>query len=457
MSSQTPNPFAALDLASFARMLRDGTIGAEAVTRACLSRIAAFDSRIGSFTHVAADSAIATARGVDAMLRAGVDLGPLMGMPTALKDLFFVDGMPTRAGSRVDIADLVGPEGSLIRKLKRQGAIILGKLKQSEFALATTISHDTPWNPWDLEIKRQAGTSSGGSAVAMACGFVAFTIGTDAGGSVRQPAALNGVVGYKSTVGYLPTDGALELTSTFDSVGTFHASAADAAYVLAGLRDEAPIMKRPARGLRLGLDRRLALADCAPEVAARTEVALAALSRGGVELVAIDMPGAAEVSLMAGKLVPAEMVAYFGRERLLANRERIDPVAWERLEPGLALPAHEYIALLRLHRRLVGQGLAAMEGLDGWVMPTVSDLPLPVRDFATVERARHWNARINGCARLVNYLGQCAVSLPLSPPRAGDLPVGLQLVCAPGADRQLLAIAMGVEDVLGRAPPPPLA
>lgn len=443
------NPIGAPDLAAFARALRSGAASAEAVTRACLSRIAAFDPGIGSFTHVAADSAISTARAVDAILRAGTDRGPLMGVPTALKDLFFVDGMPTRAGSRVDITDLVGAEGTLVRTLRDQGAIILGKLKQSEFALATNITHDPPWNPWDLETKRQAGTSSGGSAVAMACAFAGFTVGTDAGGSVRQPAALNGVFGYKATVGYLPADGALALSTTFDSIGTFHRCAADAAWLVAALRAEPPIAMRPVRGLRLGLDRRFAFGDASPEVAQRTRAALDSLAQAGVEFVDVETPGIAEIPLMAGKLVPAEMVAFFGPERLLAHRDEIDPVAWERLEPGLGLPAHEYLALLRLHRELVRRGVEAMQGLDGWVMPTVPDVPLPLADSATIEGARHWNARINTRARIVNYLGQCGVSLPLPSSMPGALPVGLQLACAPGADRELLAIAMGIEHVLG--------
>ena len=444
------------DLGAFARAFRRGDIRAEDTVHDCLQRIAAYDSRIGSFTYVDTARALATARAIDALRAAGADLGPLMGVPVALKDLFFVEGMPTRAGSRVDIADLVGAEGTLVRALRRQGAILLGKLAQSEFALATTLTHDPPWNPWDLRVKRQAGTSSGGSAVAMACGFAGFTVGTDAGGSVRQPSALNGVFGYKATVGHLPTDGALALSPTFDSIGTMHACAADAATVLAALRDEPLIRARPVRGLRLGLDRDFALGDASSAVVARTLDALDALVAAGVEVVDMKVPGVAQIPLIAGRLVPAEMVAFFGRERLLANRDRIDSVAWERLEPGLDLSAHEYISLLRLHRELIAEGQAAMDGLDGWVMPTVPDVALPLSECTTLETARRWNARINVQARLVNYLGQCAVSMPLQPRAPEDLPTGLQVVRGPGEDRALLAVAMGLEAVLGRPVPPTL-
>lgn len=450
------DPLAGISLSALGAKLRGGTISSEAVTRDYLARIALVDPRTASFIHVAGDTALAAARASDALRQAGIDLGPLMGVPVAVKDLFFVDGMPTRAGSTVEIGDLIGPEDGVVRALRRQGAVIIGKTKQSEFAFAANLSLDSPWNPWDAEHKRHAGTSSGGSAVAMACRFAGFTIGSDAGGSVRQPAALNGVVGYKSTVGVLPTAGALQLSATFDSIGTFHPSAADAGFVFTTLRGEPSIQPRGLKGLRLGLDRRFALDGADETVAAAVELALETLRRAGVEFVAMTTPGIDEIPRISGKLIPAEMVAFFGRDRLMANRDKIDPVAWERLVPGMELAAYEYLSLLGLHRRLVRQGLDAMLGLDGWIMPTVPELPLPLAEFATVERMSWWNTRINDAARLVNYLGQCGISLPLPPRSSGDLPIGLQIVGAPDTDRSLLAIAIAIETVIGASPAPDL-
>jgi aspartyl-tRNA(Asn)/glutamyl-tRNA(Gln) amidotransferase subunit A len=452
-----PDPLGGIGIAEFGAALRAGRTSAEAATRAYLARIAAAGPRIGCFLHVAQDAALASARAMDALLRAGTDLGPLMGVPVAVKDLFFVDGMPTRAGSDIDVSDLVGTEAGMVRRLRRLGAVIIGKARQSEFAFAANLRKDAPWNPWDARTKRMAGTSSGGSAVAMASRFAAFTLGSDAGGSVRQPAALNGVVGYKATVGFLPTDGALALSSTFDSIGTFHACVADAALALSALRDEPPIAPRAPRGLRLGLDRRFALDTASPGVAARFAAALDALQREGVELVPMSTPGVDEIPRMAGQLVPAEMVAFYGAERLRANRDLIDPVAWERIVPGLEASAHDYLRLVALHRELVRRGVAAMEGLDGWVMPTVPEFPQPVADFPTVERVHWWNGRVNDATRLANYLGQCGISLPLPADEPGALPAGLQLVCAPGADRPLLAIAMAVESVIGPGDAPDLS
>ena len=204
------------------------------------------------------------------------------------------------------------------------------------------------------------------------------------------------------------------------------------------------------------MDRRFALDGADETVAAAVELALETLRRAGVEFVAMTTPGIDEIPRISGKLIPAEMVAFFGRDRLMANRDKIDPVAWERLVPGMELAAYEYLSLLGLHRRLVRQGLDAMLGLDGWIMPTVPELPLPLAEFATVERMSWWNTRINDAARLVNYLGQCGISLPLPPRSSGDLPIGLQIVGAPDTDRSLLAIAIAIETVIGASPAPDL-
>ena len=139
-----PNPFAGITLAEYGRRLRAGETSAEAATRDCLVRIAAHDGRIGSLIHVAADAALVTARAVDAMRRAGADLGPLMGVPVAIKDLFFVDGMPTRAGSRVDIADLVGAVGAL------ESALTVLTLRDG--VIPPTLNYETPDPEINLDV-----------------------------------------------------------------------------------------------------------------------------------------------------------------------------------------------------------------------------------------------------------------------------------------------------------------
>jgi aspartyl-tRNA(Asn)/glutamyl-tRNA(Gln) amidotransferase subunit A len=159
------DPFIADDIAAFGKRLRCGSITAERATRSYLDRIAALDGKFGAYEYVAADAALATARAIDALLAAGCDLGPLMGVPIAIKDLLRVDEMPVAAGTRLDVDDLIGPEGPVVTSLRRAGCIILGKAKTVEFALGITgVSEPrgTPWNPSDPAIHRIPGGSSSG-------------------------------------------------------------------------------------------------------------------------------------------------------------------------------------------------------------------------------------------------------------------------------------------------------
>lgn len=178
----TPEDPLAEGIAPYGQRLRASETTAEDVTRAYLDRIAALDSDLGAYQHVANDTALAHARAIDALLKSGVDLGPLMGVPVAVKDLVAVDGMPTTAGSKLDVADLIGGEGRFVRKLKRLGCVVLGKTKTVEFAFGVTgasTPQGTPRNPSDADTPRLPGGSSAGSAVAMVAGLCGFAIGSD--------------------------------------------------------------------------------------------------------------------------------------------------------------------------------------------------------------------------------------------------------------------------------------
>ncbi len=179
MSELVDDPLGNGGIAEFGRRLRAGEITSEAATRAYLERIEALDGKLGAYQHVAAESALAAAQAMDRLLKAGTDLGPLMGLPVAIKDLFAVDGMPTTAGSKIDVADMIGDEGTFVRRLKRCGVVVLGKTRTVEFALGgtgTNTVRGTPWNPWDAKVHRAPGGSSSGAAVAMAAGLCALAM-----------------------------------------------------------------------------------------------------------------------------------------------------------------------------------------------------------------------------------------------------------------------------------------
>ena len=259
-------------LGGYAAALRSGATTAEAATQAYLGRIEALDGTYGAYQHVDAAGALATAQRIDAQLAAGAELGPLAGVPVAVKDLCAVEGMPLTAGSALDpevLRAIVGAEGSLVRALRNAGCVILGKTKTTEWAFSPTgvnRTKGTPTNPhwgsaWaapsseEAAVARIPGGSSAGSAVATAAGLAAFAIGSDTGGSVRIPSALCGVVGIKTTIG-LPgweRDGVFQLSSTFDTMGPLGKSAEDLAIVLSVLGEPtAPLAVPEPAALRIG-------------------------------------------------------------------------------------------------------------------------------------------------------------------------------------------------------------
>ena len=443
------DPLAGMDIAEYGARLRGGAITAEAATLAYLERIALLDGKLQSFVHVAGEPALEQARAVDRLLASGSDLGPLMGVPVAVKDLFSIAGMPvSRCGSRVDIADLVEPEGEFVRRLKRAGCVILGKTRMTEFAAGlVNLTHPTPWNPCDAGTHRLPGGSSNGSAVAMAAGLCAFSIGSDTGGSVRQPAALCGVFGHKTTAGALPTDGVFPLSTTLDSIGYFARCARDAALIHSTLSGGPLPAPRPARGLRLGRPVNHYFDNLDPEVAAAMATALERLARSGAQIVPIEVPETAELANVFLPLVAVELLATLGAERFRKARELLDPIVWSRCERLLDYPAAEYVIRLRRHGELCRIAAGRMAGLDAWVTPTTPDVPLPVAGLDTLEKAAAWIARGTHATRPGNLFGQCGVSIPLP---GTALPVGLQLMGRPGDDAALLALSQGVEAVLGR-------
>jgi len=436
-------------LHGFAESLRNGENSCETVTRACLERIVALNPKLDAFVHVADEQALEAARAMDALLAAGVDLGPLMGVPIAVKDLIAVKGMPTRAGSRVDISDLVGQEGSFIKTLKSKGCVILGKTRTIEFAAGgQNVTHPTPWNPCDPDVHRTPGGSSSGSAVAMAAGLCGLALGSDTGGSVRAPAALCGVFGLKTTWGLWPLDGVFPLCPVMDTIGLLTANAADAAFFLAALTGNKACHPAELRGLRLGVPRNHFFDDLDPLVQRTVENALRQIQEKGAVLVPMELPEAPEIKDIFGKMVSSDLLASLGEERFLHERGNIDPVAVSRLDMARETTAAEYIALARRYQELGRLGAERLHGLDGFVSPTTPLLPQPVADCLTPEAAGAFTARSLQNTRPGNAYNLCAATIPL---QSGGLPVGLQIHCGRGQESKLLEICMGVERVLGGA------
>ena len=451
------DPFAEGGLAQFGARLRRGETTATATVEACLARIKLLDPHIRAFEHVAEEQAMVAARRIDTLLALGIDLGPLMGVPVALKDLFAIDGMPMTAGSMLDVTDLVGAEGSFVKRLRQLGCIILGTCKTVEFARGASgvnRMRGTPVNPWDADTPRVPGGSSSGSAVALAAGLCGFTIGTDTGGSVRGPAALCGAFGLKTTHGLLATDGLYPNAPSFDTIGPITRTAADAAIVFSAVTGQDVPPPPAISGLRLGKPTDHFFDELDSDVERCMSAAMDVLREAGATILDVRVPEVGERQAFVDKICTVEFIANLGRERFLTERPRLDPLTVARAEPGLDISGTDYVETVLLHHRRRRQYIARMSELDAWITPTSRIVaPEIAPALESLENTRKIEAQLGVNTHLFSYFGLCASTTPIHALGASPLPVGLQTVCAGGGDARCLSIALALENLFG-APQP---
>ena len=395
---------------------------------------------------VYADAARAAADAADARAAHGVSQGPLDGAIVSIKDLFDVAGEPTRAGSKI-LAEEAAPaevDAVVVRRLRAAGAVIVAKTNMTEFAYSAVGANPhfgTPRNPRDRV--RVPGGSSAGAAVAAADGLCEIAIGSDTGGSVRIPAALCGIVGFKPSRQRIPTEGAFPLSFTLDSIGPLGRSVADCAKadaVMAG-EDFAPLEPMPLAGLRFALAVGLPLEGLDDTVAAAFAAALNALDGAGVRITRDKLSlfdDMAEVNAKGG-IVPPEACAIH-RDRLKRRAADVDPNVRVRIERGCAVPAADYIDTVRARRRLVRALDRRLAGTDALVMPTTAIVAPTIAEIADPKVFAARNFMLLRNTAIGNFFDLCAISLPL--PAA--LPVGLMLLARNGQDRMLLRIAAAV-------------
>lgn len=443
-----PDPLHDISLAEFAQGFREGRYSSEGITLSYIERIELFNKTIGALTFIDGDGAINRARYLDTLIRSGVDLGPLMGVPFTVKEIIRVEGFPFGAGTKLPIGDLVPAEGPLVRQLKGGGAVVLGTTCTTEFASAF-LNCLTPSsrNPWDSDIKRICGGSSTGSAAAVAAGLCAFSIGTDTGGSVRLPAALCGVVGFKPTVGTWPTAGILPVSPTFDSVGVFTRSVQDCGYVSEALSREVVLPDISLRGLVVGKITQL-FEDLDPSMLDALDTALRRLADEGARIIDVEIPELSETARVLGRILPLELIEMLGRERLRSSSHLLDPVTWARVEPELDTAPSVTDAARRRHYELAESVRFRCQQFDFLVSPSTPVIANPVEEIQSLEAALQWNALAGRNTRPANLFRQCGISIPVQPP--GRLPIGLQLIGNAQEHWQLLAIAKVIEGVLGR-------
>jgi aspartyl-tRNA(Asn)/glutamyl-tRNA(Gln) amidotransferase subunit A len=455
-----PSSLTTLSLHEASELLRSGKVSPVDLTRACLARIEALDPKLNAFITVTAESALAEAGDAERDIQRGGWKGPLHGVPIALKDLVDTAGVRTTAASALFRDRVPSEDAEIVRRLKAAGAVLLGKLNMHEFAYggSTVISAFGPVrNPWKLECS--AGGSSAGSAAAVAAGLCYGAIGSDTGGSIREPAAFCGIVGMKPTYGRVSTRGVIPLSWSLDHVGPMTRRVRDAALLLHALAgydpDDPTSVDLPTEDLeaalgektkpRLGIPRPHFYEDLHPEVQAAMAAALAVLSGLTASQRDVSVPTGNDVAL---PVLRAEAFAY--HEAALAQcPEGYQPETLTRIRTGAAVGASAYIAARRGLEGLRRSARALFESVDLLATPTAPAPPPEIADLlADMDGLRAKEMPMLRNTRPFNALGLPTVSVPCGFTRDG-LPVGLQITGPAGGEARVLALAHAYEEATG--------
>jgi len=435
-------------LSELGRRLRDG--GLSAVELAAEARAA--DTH-GAYVYVDEERTRRQAAAADAAFAAGVDLGPLQGIPVSVKDLYGVPGFPTAAGSPRSLPEAWEQAGPVVGAALSQLAVVTGKTHTVEFAfggLGTNPHHPTPRNPASPGVPRAPGGSSAGAGVSLAEGSAALAFGTDTAGSVRIPAAWTGQAGLKTTKGRWSTDGIVPLSTTLDTAGILAPSVTDLRVAFSALDPHGPVDggEVALAGLRIGRSDDLVWEGCSPGVVEAVDAALEVLGRAGARVVPAALPEVTPAYALfnLGGPVATELYQFLSGE-LPGWLEGLDPNVRARLAGAGELPAHEYLRRLREMARLAASAAERLRAVDVLVTPTVANTPPTLDAIATPETYKAENVLCLRNTGVVSYLGLCAVTVPAGVDAAG-MPVGMQLVGRPMSEGRLLAIAAAVERAL---------
>jgi aspartyl-tRNA(Asn)/glutamyl-tRNA(Gln) amidotransferase subunit A len=450
-----------LTLIEQADLLRRGQCSSREIVDAHFARIDAWNGKLHAFVDLYAKEARALADAADLARASGLPLGPLHGLPIALKDLCEVAGRVGTVGSRMWQARVAETTSATVERLLAAGMIPLGKTHMVEFAFGGWGANPlmgTPWNPWDLVRQRVPGGSSSGTAVAVAAGLAPVGIGSDTGGSVRIPAAFNGLVGLKVTFGRISLHGTGLLSWTLDTIGPLGRSVDDCAEILRALampdaRDPTTI-GQPALDLpqRLEPDRlaqlRIAMPDARqlpafmhPAVVAAWHDSAQRLAHLGAEIVPVRLPDwYFELSKPAGTVIASEAFSLH-RDWIEDPKQPIGDAVRARVLNARNLAPGEYAETLRVmaeRRRLFGEWFRRYDAL---LLPSAA---IPAPPLADIDEA----SPIPGyLTRPANYLGLCALAMPAG--LHGGLPLSVQIVGKPFAERVVLEIGKALQEDSG--------
>jgi len=435
--------------------LQSGATTSRALTERALARIHDPDGEgARAFLAVHHEAALAAADASDSLRANGVVPSPLAGIPVSLKDLFDEQGQRTTAGSKsLEDAPPAERDATVTARLRAAGAILVGRTNLTEFAysgLGLNIHYDTPRNPWDRATGRIPGGSSSGAGVSVADGMACVAIGTDTGGSVRIPAALNGVTGFKTSTGRIPTDGVYPLSTTLDSVGPLAPTVSCCIIADAVMDGRVPVVPAalPIAGLRLGVPQHYVLDDLDDHVAATFSRTLDTLSKAGATVTEVASPVYEEIpgAMPQGGILGAEAFAWH-RSRMDENKDRYDPRVWWRIRRGEKLSAADLIDCHRVRADIVARAREMSLPFDAMLMPTCATVAPPLAPLDADEDAYgKANILLLRNTTVGNFLDSCALSIPCHEPGTG--PVGLMVMAATRHDDWLVRIGLAVERAL---------
>jgi aspartyl-tRNA(Asn)/glutamyl-tRNA(Gln) amidotransferase subunit A len=470
-----------------AELMTAGEVGSVEITRAHLDRIGAVDASVHAFLHVDTEGALAQAADVDARRAAGEKLGPLAGVPLALKDVLTQDGVPTTAGSKILEGWKPPYDSTVVKRLRAAGVVILGKTNMDEFAMGSSTensAYGVTHNPWDLS--RIPGGSGGGSSAALAAFEAPLAIGTDTGGSIRQPGAVTGTVGVKPTYGGTSRYGLIALASSLDTPGPCARTTLDAALlheVIAGhdpcdstsIDQPVPPVVEAARradvrGLRIGVVKELGGEGFQPGVEARFHEAVELLTKLGAEVVEVSCPNF-DYALPAYYLIlPSEASSNLARFDAMrfglrvgddgeADAEQVMSVTREvgfgaEVKRRIMLGTHAlssgyydaYYGQAQKVRTLIARDFArAYEQVDVLVSPSTPTTAFPIGERVNDPLAMYKN---DLCTIPSNLAGNAAASFPCGLADEDGLPVGIQVMAPVMRDDLLYTVGAALESAL---------
>jgi aspartyl-tRNA(Asn)/glutamyl-tRNA(Gln) amidotransferase subunit A len=428
------------------RLSTNGLRSSRSIVRQCLDAINAENEKLHAFVEVFSEGAMRRAEELDKHAAGSGPVGPLHGVPIAVKDLADIDGRSSGFGSKCYPTKRDAPTAPAIQRLIDAGAIIIGMTHMVEFAfggLGTNHAMGTPWNPVDRVTHRVPGGSSSGSAVAVSAGLVPAAIGSDTGGSIRIPASLCGIVGFKPSFGLIPLEGTAPLGPNFDTLGPITRDVGDARLIFSVMAGLPATETKPIKALRIGIPDIHHLEPCDPDVLENFRCTVQAIREAGHDVGTMSFPLAlTDYQALCGAVVGHQA---FRQHRFLAEDPAtpLDPYVRQRILAGREIGDARYTELMGRRALAVAAFKADFSHIDAFVLPStpLPAIPVSAVDETTIEMSRY--------TRVANWLDLCALSVPNGFTASG-LPTGFQQMSLSGHDAQLLDLAEQVVRLIGK-------